>query len=418
MGFVGDAIGGLGNMASNLTGIGSDNGMNYRADGTSIIMPVSADQLATSQDVAQNSVNQLRNYTNTLGASLPGYLSNQDSLYSQQQGLANQLQGVASGTGPNPALAQLNNTTSQNIASQNAMMAGQRGSGSNVGMIARQAGQLGANLQQQAVGQGAALAAQQQIAGMTALGSQQNNMAALNNSQLSNYTNSLNSYATNAQAQQAQTIGALNNYNAQRVNMQGNINSSNAGVSSQMANIQGNSISNLGGAAGAAMLALAHGGMVPRGYADGGEVATTSEGPRSFYAKLLANNTQAAPLNPNNTAPLSVGGGPTAQASANMGDQFTKLFKQWGAPSALPAEAGLGGMGAGDLVGGAAFASKGAFIQGSAPVKGDSVANDTVPAMLSPKEIVIPRSITMGKNPGEAAKRFVEAQLKKNGMKK
>jgi hypothetical protein len=38
--------------------------------------------------------------------------------------------------------------------------------------------------------------------------------------------------------------------------------------------------------------------------------------------------------------------------------------------------------------------------------------------MLSPKEIVIPRSITMGKNAGDAAKKFVEAVLAKKGLKK
>lgn len=43
--------------------------------------------------------------------------------------------------------------------------------------------------------------------------------------------------------------------------------------------------------------------------------------------------------------------------------------------------------------------------------KMDNEKNDTVPAMLSPGEIVIPRSIVAAPNPGMAAHRFVEALL-------
>lgn len=58
-------------------------------------------------------------------------------------------------------------------------------------------------------------------------------------------------------------------------------------------------------------------------------------------------------------------------------------------------------------------ASQGGYVDGKAQVKGDSLKNDNVPAMLSPGEIVIPRSIIHGENPGEAAKKFVEGLLKK-----
>lgn len=71
---------------------------------------------------------------------------------------------------------------------------------------------------------------------------------------------------------------------------------------------------------------------------------------------------------------------------------------------------------AGGLIGGAgsaatAFASQGGYVGGQAQVKGDSLANDNVPAMLSPGEIVIPRSVLNSKNPGAAAKEFVEKTL-------
>jgi hypothetical protein len=60
----------------------------------------------------------------------------------------------------------------------------------------------------------------------------------------------------------------------------------------------------------------------------------------------------------------------------------------------------------------------GGMVPGQAPVSGDSPKNDKVPAMLSPKEIVLPRSITMSDNAPEKAAAFVAAILAKNGLKK
>jgi hypothetical protein len=53
--------------------------------------------------------------------------------------------------------------------------------------------------------------------------------------------------------------------------------------------------------------------------------------------------------------------------------------------------------------------SDGGPIPGKARVFGDSEANDTVPAMLSPGEVVIPRSIALAPNAPDAAARFVAA---------
>lgn len=104
---------------------------------------------------------------------LSGALSAQQGLAAQQQALASQYQDVASGTGYNPAMAQLNQATGQNIANQAALMAGQRGAGANVGLIARQAAQQGAATQQQAVGQGATMQAQQSLGALSGLAAQQ-----------------------------------------------------------------------------------------------------------------------------------------------------------------------------------------------------------------------------------------------------
>lgn len=57
----------------------------------------------------------------------------------------------------------------------------------------------------------------------------------------------------------------------------------------------------------------------------------------------------------------------------------------------------------------------GGHVHGQATVPGDSPKNDTVPALLSPGEMVIPRSVMNTKNPGDAAKKFVDAYLAKKG---
>jgi hypothetical protein len=55
----------------------------------------------------------------------------------------------------------------------------------------------------------------------------------------------------------------------------------------------------------------------------------------------------------------------------------------------------------------------GGHVPGQAQVAGDSPKNDTVPAVLSPGEIVIPRTVV--KQGPDAAARFVAAVLAKHG---
>jgi hypothetical protein len=57
----------------------------------------------------------------------------------------------------------------------------------------------------------------------------------------------------------------------------------------------------------------------------------------------------------------------------------------------------------------------GGMVPGKAQVKGDSPKNDTVPAMLSPGEIVIPRTALQGPDAPQKAAAFVAAVLAKNG---
>lgn len=269
-------------------------------------------------------------------------LASQMALARQQQATAAQYQGIANGTGPNPAMAALNQTTGQNVANQAALMAGQRGAGANVGLLARQAAQQGAATQQQAVGQGATMQAQQELNALSglsgqqqAIGNTQQNVANIAQQQVgqtqAQQAALANQAATQvgqaqsgiqaaqqaasgmtaqqqaqqqAQAQQAnvvagQQIGgttantqaqqseqgilqnALSAQNSANVSSQGNVNSGNAALA--QTNMQGQQgiLGGLTNAVGAGLKALfAEGGQVPaQHFDDGGDVAPVAAAP-------------------------------------------------------------------------------------------------------------------------------------------
>jgi hypothetical protein len=59
----------------------------------------------------------------------------------------------------------------------------------------------------------------------------------------------------------------------------------------------------------------------------------------------------------------------------------------------------------------------GGNVPGDASVQGDSLKNDTVHAMLSPGEIVIPRSVAQSSDPVDGAAKFVAVLQAKKGKK-
>ena len=85
-------------------------------------------------------------------------LQGQNGLGNQSQ-IYGQLQGVANGTGPDPAQAMLNQATGANVSDQAALMAGQRGASANPALMAKLIAEQGAATQQGAAGQGATLQA-------------------------------------------------------------------------------------------------------------------------------------------------------------------------------------------------------------------------------------------------------------------
>lgn len=427
-----DAVG-LGGVAKGIEGAlgmgngGQGQGTNFNATGANILQPTDLNQISGIYGNATSGINQQQALVDALRNQ--GGIGNQSSVFNQQQNLANQIQGVANGTGPNPALAQLANATGQNVAQQAAMMAGQRGAGANAGLLARQAAMQGGNIQQQAAGQAAALQAQQQLNAMGALQQQQGMMGNLAGQQVGQQSNALGFYNQAAQSEQGNLLGALKNYNDQNVAMQSNLNNVNAGIQGKVADNQSNLAGGLLGGLGTVGTAIggmfggskpaaaphteftsssgsvqnaAHGGMI-KSYADGG--AVTPGGPSSLAGRFLFSS--APDLNAQSAmSPVSQIGSPIGQSMAS------------GAKSAGNALGDLAGKGlkAGLswITGG--FLSEGGSVPGESQVAGDSIKNDKVPAMLSPGEIVIPRHIVNSNNPSENAAKFVASVMARNKM--
>lgn len=413
---LGDMLGGLLGTQSNFQASGGYNNLNK--------------SLTEYDKTGLDAVNRQQNFLNALLNQ--NTLGNQQDVYGQQQTLANQLQQQAMGGGPNPALAQLANTTSQNIANQAALMAGQRGASQNPGLIARQAAQQGGALQQQAAGQAAAMRAQQQLNAQSQLQNQQAMMGNL---------------ATQQIAQQQQGINSLGGmgFEGQRVltGMQQNMNNINAGIA------QGNQQANksliggvLGGIGG--VLGLAHGGEVPpmQHLASGGPTLGVTQAP--LMPGVLTPQMQAqprfnlgldyqmaggpqipqAPQGPGFNVDMGFGNlqnpygdplptaGPKSKLAA-FGKGFANAFnadqqndplmkgmqsfvqgasgsaKNYFRPGkdAVTAPIRQGGKETGEMA-----LSKGGKVPGKPKVFGDNEKNDVVPAKLSPGEVVIPRS--------------------------
>lgn len=232
-------------------------GLNFKAKEADLLNPSTVAQADTTFGQSQDALKQQQALVAALQAQ--NGIQNQSDVY-------NQLQGVAAGTGPNPAQAMLANTTGANVANQAALMAGQRGSSANAGLVARQAAQQGGNLQQQAAGQAAALQAQQSLNAMNSLGGiagqqvgqQQQAVTGLNQFAQQGNQNVLNSIAAQNQAAVANAAQA---------------NQANAGIANTAAQGQFGMLGGLMNAGGAA----AGAGGAPKA-AKGGEVQKFAQG--------------------------------------------------------------------------------------------------------------------------------------------
>lgn len=340
---------------------------NFQAGHAPIVDATSQNQANQGYNEAQSQLNQQNQLVNALQAQ--NGIQNQSNVF-------NQLQGVANGTGPNPAQAQLNQSTAQNVANQGALMASQRGSSANPALIARQAAMQGANIQQNAAGQAATLGAQQQLGALNQLGG----IAGQQVGQLQQGIGTGNQLAQN---EQGIVLNALGQQNNAHVADQGNVNNNNQSTAAQ--NAQGQS-SLLGGLAGGIGSALT-GGLGSKilggiGSIFGGGGSTTTQGSNGTPGANLMGGLQYAQ---GGKVPSE---GPKSKAGQHL----------FNSKSAVTMKSG-------------------GTVPGQAQVKGNSPKNDTQPALLSPGEIVIPRSVTQGKDPINDSAKFVAAVMSKSGPK-
>jgi len=319
---------------------GANNNANYTAQG------LSPDQLNAAYGLTNNAISQQQGLANQLGA------QGAQGMNAQTQ-LGQALLAQSQGQGPNPAAAQLNNTTGQNIAAQGALMAGQRGAGANVGLMARQAANQGAATQQNAVGQNAVLQAQQQLAAQGQL----QNLAANQINQQSGAVGNLNQYSL---ANQGQLTG-----------LQANQNSTNEAMASTNANNSSKGIGGLfGGIAGAAMgSGLLGSGLqnmvTPQPKYDGGEIESDPyQAMHKVYHGHHFEHKESPKL-----------------AKVPKIDRF----------------------------------KEGGKVPGKPKVDHNDPKNDTVKAVLSPGEIVIPLDVMNSEDPAGNAAKFVAAILAKKG---
>lgn len=263
-------------------------GMSGGASGTGFSGPQSAPIVspttAAQADQAAAGVNQgLSNQSGFLQA-----LQAQNGIQNQSN-VFNQMQGVANGTGPNPAQAQLAQATGANIANQNAMAAGQRGANANVGLLSRQAAQQGAQTQQQSAGQAATLQANQSLNAL-------NNLGGIANTQVAQQANATNALSSAYQGNQQNILNAIGQQNNAAVGMQSNINQSNTSLADRtMQGQQGL----LGGAmqGASSLLSMADGGEVapppdttsaPSGASTAAPAAKSSGGGGAGLTSLIA----------------------------------------------------------------------------------------------------------------------------------
>jgi len=392
--------------------LGTNN--NFQATGANIQQGTNANQLNQAYTGAQGALNQATNQSNVLNNGL-----NQGA--ASQNTLTQQLQAESVGGGPNPAQAALNQNTGQNIAQQAALAASTRGAGANAGLIAQNAANTGANLQQTAVGQEATQAAQQQLNAQNSL----QNLASTQVNQGSNATQLAN------QTQQGEQ-GILQNANTAAnnaaVSQQENLNTTNAATSAanQNANLNvlagvGKAVSSLGGAS----ALFARGGEIPEHlnhvakiyhphFANGGAawqnapVETGSINPGApanlpQFVNMFANSQGPAKPKP---APAPSNAVPAAQPVTSA-VQDTALAN---GPMQFPEEAHGGKI---------KNFKKGGDVPGKPKVNRDDYGNDTVSAKLSPGEVVM--DLNTLKDRGKLGKmaRFVaqEIERKKAGRK-
>lgn len=345
---------------------------------TQLVLPTTGAQAQQAAQQANAGIQGQQDFVNALQGQ--NGIANQSSVY-------NQFQDVANGKGPNPAQAMLAQQTGQNVATQAALMAGQRGAGANAGLIARQAGQQGGALQQNAIGQGATLQAQQSLG---ALGQ----LSGIAGQQVGQEQNALTAYNQAAQGNQGQLLNSLQGQNAVISGQQNAQTAANAGIAGINA-----------GAQNAANAGLASG--LGSGFA-------AALAPGAKPATSTVNGTPVGYQNPDVLGQHYAKGGPVSA----LGQHFHKIKMAKGGkvPAMVsPGEKIINKKDVKAVAEGKKSPMSAKTVPGKAKVAGakNSYANDTVPKNLNEGDIVLPRSVTQSKDPAKEAHKFVSAILMK-----
>lgn len=385
---------------------GGGSGAGFQASNTNILQPATTQQANDQYTQAQSGIGQQQSFVNALG--MQGGVGNQSNVFQQQQALAGTLGNQAAGIGPNPALAQLNQATGQNMQQQAAMQGSQRGVGANAGLLARQVGQQGAQIQQQSAGQAATMQAQQQIAAQQLLQQQQANMGNLASQQVAQQAGGLSNLNQFSQGEQGQVLGAIQGQNNANVGMQSNINSANASIASQNAKSQSGLLGGILGGAGAALT----GGL--GGLLGGGAAAASPFASSAGQVGNITPYSQSPMFNPANFAAK---GGSVDAGGMNTGpsSHFGKMMMSKGGMVDIMVSPGEYKVSPGNAQkvahGGKLEASK---VPGKSKVSGDSLKNDTVPMKAKEGSVIVPRS--KSDDPAKAAA-FVKAVAMRNKRK-
>jgi len=348
-----------------------------------------------------------------------------------------QLQNVAAGNGPNPAMAQYNQNVQNNAKQQAGAISSIQGI--SPALASRMATQQGSAAMQNAAAQGATAESQQQLGAM----GQAANVA--------------NAQATNANA------------------MQSNINNVNGNLANTTMQGQQGLIGGVLGGAGAAF-GMAGGGIVPR-YADGGSISqpfsplsslpqvSLSAGPQSSAGQFLgggnagaqALNSGMSKLGSGISSAMKPAAAPTVDKSSAIGDYAPGGNEIYSTPNYAANAMNLHGGAdpmvsnyASQLMGAATGMAKGGQVKamlspgeayippqklkdavrkknpladgkrvpGKPKIPGDSYANDVVPAKLEAGGVVIPNSIMQSKDPAKGARDFIaDIIAKRKGRK-
>ena len=285
--------------------------------------------------------------------------------------------------GPSAAQIQASQNLAQAIAQSRGMAAAQRGI--NPALAARQAAMGQAGLAQQGATEAAKLRAAEQLGALGAWGEQVSGKR-----------------AAAAQLESARISGQM----AKDIEASRGQRSMFGGL---LGGVAGAFIGGPAGAAAGASIGsqMAYGGEIPESqmnlkpthdnqgcYACGGPVRHMAAGGMPMLE--AGGSTVRPPLPPPSKMPAY------GAALSSVGKALQKDYGSSDPNAIIQSTLGYG-------YGGAVNMTGGGKVPGQAQYAGDTLANDTVPAMLSPKEIVIPRSIALADDAGDKAKAFVEA---------